>query len=154
MMYIKSVQLIFVLFSVILLSGASGSGVPDFGKRQSLAGESEFLPVDEAFQLTATRENNAIELRWRVSSGYYLYRHRLSFDSPDADLGEPDMAAGIPKHDEYFGDVEVYYDELVVTLPLNAAGEGPVEVVVGYQGCADAGLCYPPQKTTIFPEKL
>lgn len=110
--------------------------------------------MDEAFQLTAIRVNNAIELRWQVSPGYYLYRHSLSFDSPDAELGEPEIAPGVRKHDEYFGDVEVYYDELQVTLPLKHAGEGRVELVVGYQGCADAGLCYPLQKNTISLENM
>ncbi|MEX2488891.1 MAG: protein-disulfide reductase DsbD domain-containing protein [Pseudomonadales bacterium] len=160
-MTIKPVQLLVSTLAVFLLAGISDSHVlasedlaPKRGGLQSPIGKPEFLPVDEAFKLTASRENNTIELRWQVSPGYYLYRHRLSFDATEAELGKPEISPGLDKHDEYFGDVEVYYDELVVRLPIISAEDGAVELVVGYQGCADAGLCYPPQEKPIFAEKM
>ena len=113
-----------------------------------LNGEPEFLPVDEAFALSAkTAADGALLARWTLAPGYYLYRHRFAFrvrEGQDAVLGEPDIAPGEPKIDDYFGEVEVYYQQVQARVPVRSAG-GPVEIGIGYQGCADAGLCYPPQ---------
>lgn len=147
----RVVVLLTALLPAAAPGGGSGLGID---RSSSLLEESEFLPVDQAFQLTASRtHDNAIRLRWQVMPGYYLYRHRLAFEPSGAKLGEPEMARGQPKVDEYFGKVEVYYDELVVDLPLIEAGDD-FRITVGYQGCADRGLCYPPQKKTISAADL
>ncbi len=78
-----------------------------------------------------------------MPQGYYLYRHRISVPG----LAEAGIPAGLPKHDEIFGDVEVFYKELNLIVPKDQI-EGD-EIVINYQGCADAGLCYPPQKRTV-----
>lgn len=117
--------------------------------------QAKFLPVDEAFQLTATRDGQVVVLRWQLMPGYYLYRHRLSFAAQGGELGAPQMGPGKAMWDEYFGDIEVYYDELSVTLPIVEEVEGQaLDLMVEYQGCADAGLCYPPQKRTISAENM
>lgn len=113
-----------------------------------LGGEPRFPPADQVFRLDATRDGNTVTLRWYIQPGYYLYRHRLKFTATGAKLGAPVIPAGEKKQDEYFGEVEVYRDELAVQVPIVAMGKD-VELVVGYQGCADAGYCYPPQKKTI-----
>ena len=108
-----------------------------------------FLPVDEAFSLTFIKENDVLQLRWLIHQGYYLYRDRLNVvgGAKEASLTFPQ---GKLKHDEIFGEVEVYYDELVVNLPLSEDLMGDSnKLTVGYQGCADAGLCYPPQVRNI-----
>ncbi|MFW6094533.1 MAG: protein-disulfide reductase DsbD [Pseudomonadota bacterium] len=116
-------------------------------------GGSEFLPVDEAFDLSVERgPDGAVVARWEMPEGYYLYRHRFEFDTRAADgdgaspvaLGEPEVPPGEPKVDEYFGEVEVFYDAVRARVPV-ASGSGSVDVGVTYQGCADAGLCYPPE---------
>lgn len=105
----------------------------------------EFLPVDDAFAVTARLENSSLILRWRVEPGYFLYRHALSVvPSGETQVRSPLIPAGLGKTDEYFGDVEVYYDELTLDVPV-VSSSGQIKVQVGYQGCADAGLCYPPQ---------
>jgi len=115
--------------------------------------QDQFLPVDEAFVLSALPDGGErILLDWRVAPGYYLYRHRISVKTatPGFALGDIAMPDGKKKTDEFFGDVEVYYDSLTATVPVTRPADGSsLEVAVGYQGCADAGLCYPPVTKTL-----
>jgi thiol:disulfide interchange protein DsbD len=110
--------------------------------------QNQFLPVDEAFVLTAAPNGGEqIALDWRVAPGYYLYRHRVSVKTPTPGfaLGDISMPDGKQKTDEFFGDVEVYYDSLNVVVPVSRPTEASrLDIAVSYQGCADAGLCYPP----------
>ncbi|MGQ0430072.1 MAG: protein-disulfide reductase DsbD [Gammaproteobacteria bacterium] len=118
--------------------------------------QEQFLPVDEAFIFTASADGGAqVALDWQVAPGYYLYRHRVSAktETPGFTLGEIAMPAGKKKTDEFFGDVEVYYDALAATVPVTRpAGESRFDLTVSYQGCADAGLCYPPVTQTVSIE--
>ena len=111
--------------------------------------EPEFLPVDEAFALsTETAEDGALLAYWDMPDGYYLYRHRFDFalkDPEAATLGAAELPPGKNKVDEYFGAVEVYYHRVQARVPIRNA-QGPVEVGISYQGCAEAGLCYPPER--------
>jgi thiol:disulfide interchange protein DsbD len=105
-----------------------------------------FLKVDEAFQLTTSLdEAGNLFAVWQMPDGYYLYRHQFGFetDNPAVGLGEAMIPAGKPKVDEWFGDVEVYYHSAQATIPILASN--PVRIGISYQGCADAGLCYPPE---------
>ncbi|MCB0221074.1 MAG: hypothetical protein KDH09_15360 [Chrysiogenetes bacterium] len=130
--------------TLLLLSGIAHAAGGPLGSNSA----PDFLPVDEAFELTATRKDGMVELRWFALPGYYLYRHSLSFEGEGVEAGAAEIPPGLKKHDEYFGDVEVYYGELLVDLPLRGQPQ-EVRVRVRYQGCADAGLCYPPQKRTL-----
>lgn len=115
--------------------------------------EADLLPVDEAFALSASApQRDAIALRWRIAPGYYLYKHRISVAAAgDAfAAGALQLPPGERHHDEFFGDVETYRGELRALLPgTAAAGATRVSLEVKYQGCADAGVCYPPQKRTL-----
>jgi thiol:disulfide interchange protein DsbD len=141
-----------MVLSAVLLS-AGGAAFAADGLSKWLDREPEFLPVDEAFRLTTELgADGAVLARWEMPDGYYLYRHRFDFTTRALDggegttvkLGEAEIPPGKRKVDEYFGEVEVYYHEAQARVPV-AAGEGPVEVGISYQGCADAGLCYPPE---------
>lgn len=113
-----------------------------------LNNSSDFLPVREAFKLSLVDSDaQAVTLRFVAAEGYYLYRHRFNFSVEPADLvlGEAELPAGQAKHDEFFGDVEVYYGVLDIRLPLDNPEQRPLRLQVGYQGCADKGLCYPPE---------
>ena len=93
-----------------------------------------------------------ILLDWQVAPGYYLYRHRISVKTatPGFALGDIAMPDGKKKTDEFFGDVEVYYGILSATVPVTRpTGASSLEIAVSYQGCADAGLCYPPVTKTV-----
>ena len=124
-------------------------------ERNWLGAEPEFLPVDEAFVLSAELDGDgALVARWKIADGYYLYRHRFAFKTGEGDgaqVGEAEIPPGKAKVDEYFGEVEVYYDHARARVPVQA-GNGTVEVGIGYQGCADAGLCYPPQTRWVAVE--
>ena len=111
--------------------------------------EEEFLKVDEAFILSASlSREGALQAHWDMPDGYYLYRHQFKFNAKDAQqvtLGEPQIPPGKEKYDDFFGDVEVYYHAADITVPLTAVGRVDTEIGITYQGCADAGLCYPPE---------
>src|SRR2546430_2022195 len=109
----------------------------------------DFLPPDRAFRFDALPDGtDRVRLNWEIADGYYLYRARIKIvtPSPRAQLGTPQMPQGQIKTDEYFGRQEVYHHELVATVPVLRASGGAFELPlqVTYQGCADAGLCYPP----------
>ncbi len=110
--------------------------------------EPAFLPVDEAFMLSAEIDaEGMLVARWVIAEGYYLYRHRFNFKTGEGQppvLGAPQIAPGKEKVDAYFGEVEVYYGDARARVPVNG-DEQDLEVGIGYQGCAEAGLCYPPQ---------
>lgn len=103
----------------------------------------EILPVEEAFVLQVLRHEHKLEVLWQIQPKHYLYRHRLAVTGSER-LGQLEIPAGEKKTDEFFGEVEVYYEGLVVEVPLS--GDLPETIQVEFQGCADAGICYPPQK--------
>ncbi|MGE8496490.1 MAG: protein-disulfide reductase DsbD [Pseudomonas sp.] len=113
-----------------------------------LNNSADFLPVREAFKLNLVDSSaDSVKLSFVAAEGYYLYKHRFKFSVEPADLtpGEAVLPAGEPKTDEFFGDVEVYYGVLDVEIPLSNPDNRPLTLSVTYQGCADKGLCYPPE---------
>ena len=146
-----------VVALIFLLVAAADHAAPQRAK-DPLSSEVEFLSVDAAFVLSARRSDGQLVVRWDMPDGYYLYRHAFSVEGDDADLGQVVIPAGEPKVDEYFGDSEVYYGRVEVTVSIDAAAESGASaesaprdprVYVTYQGCADYGLCYPPQRRSI-----
>ena len=118
------------------------------------SGEDEFLLPDAAFVLSAAAAGpDAIEARWEIADGYYLYRDKFRFrvaDGSGASLGAAGFPKGVVKDDEYFGPMEVYYDSVAALVPVARAAAGAaVDVDITYQGCAEAGLCYPPITRTV-----
>ncbi len=145
------------LLSLLLLIIALPASAGLFDSRPSptlggLNNSADFLPVREAFRLTLVEAApEQVTLRFVAADGYYLYRHRLSFtaSTDGVTLGDPVLPEGVHKTDEYFGDVEVYYGVLDVQLPITNPQGRPFTLQVGYQGCADKGLCYPPETETL-----
>ncbi|UTW09401.1 protein-disulfide reductase DsbD [Pseudomonas benzenivorans] len=143
------------LFCLILLLFAlpAGAGLLDNRPASAPLGtalnnSADFLPVREAFKLSLVDSSaDSIRLRFVAAEGYYLYKHRFKFTTEPVDvgLGEARLPAGEPKTDEYFGEVEVYYGVLDIELPRDKPGQRPLNLQVTYQGCADKGLCYPPE---------
>jgi thiol:disulfide interchange protein len=115
---------------------------------------SDLLPVDQAYVLQARAPNrDRIELNWAIAPGYYLYRHRFSvqvLDPAFAASGQAALPEGEKHRDEFFGDVETYRGA-VTAVQLGAADPSlaSVRLKVKYQGCADLGVCYPPQTRTL-----
>lgn len=112
------------------------------------AAELKLLPPDEAFRFAARAlDTRTLEANFVIAPGYYMYRDRMRF-SIEADaslLGEAALPPGKLKDDEFFGRVETYRDRVVVRLPMAKPQPGQtVTLRAESQGCADAGVCYPP----------
>ncbi len=105
--------------------------------------QEDFLPPEQAFRLTVTKEgDDLVRLNWKISEGYYLYRKQLKVEGePVGSVQRVESPAGTLKTDEFFGETEVYHDSLDVLIKAPDAQA----LNVSWQGCADAGLCYPPQ---------
>ncbi|MBA1205092.1 protein-disulfide reductase DsbD [Pseudomonas capeferrum] len=140
--------LILLLATPVLATGLLDNRPSSTLGASSLNNSADFLPVREAFKLSLVQEEGQdLKLRFVAAEGYYLYRHRFQFRSEPADiaLGSARIPPGQAKHDEFFGDVEVYHGVLDITLPRPANDPRAFTLLVTYQGCADKGLCYPPE---------
>ena len=120
----------------------------------SLAHAEEFLDPAIAFKPSARAlDGQTIEIVFDIAKGYYLYRDKFRFavEGDSVTLGTPVFPKGKEKDDENFGKVEVFYKYVAIRLPVerNASGELPLKLNVTSQGCADAGVCYPPQMQTV-----
>jgi thiol:disulfide interchange protein DsbD len=114
---------------------------------------SELLPVDQVFVLSASAPTrDRIELHWKIAGGYYLYRHRIGVQSVGDGFAAKTLQLphGDRHHDDFFGDVETFRSQLTAVQAGTAAdGASTATLRVKYQGCADAGVCYPPQTRTL-----
>lgn len=112
-----------------------------------LINEHEFLPVDEAYPTQAKlNDDGYVVASWVMPEGYYLYKHAFKLIGKDGtQLGELQVPDGLKKTDEFFGEVEVYYNYVEISAQVLGQAQESVVVEVHYQGCADAGLCYPPE---------
>lgn len=105
--------------------------------------QQDFLPVEQAFRLGVSQDGDGqVRLNWTISDGYYLYRKQVKVEGdPAGSVKEVTLPAGVIKNDEFFGPSEVYHDQLAVQVEAPAAKA----LTISWQGCADAGICYPPQ---------
>lgn len=112
------------------------------------------LTVDQAFELyPAVASDGQLKLEWRIAPEHYLYRFRLKIvNAADDSPLTAQWPEGLPYHDEHFGDVTIYREQLTGAVTLS--GPPPARIRVTYQGCADAGLCYPPQTRELEVEQL
>lgn len=117
----------------------------------SSSNQSDFLPVLEAFQPTAWHDGDSVYIGIDIAETYYLYRHQFSVTSQDASvtLEAPILPEGTFTNDEFMGDVYIFRDTLVFETPLATPYSGPISIELTFQGCADAGLCYPPETISL-----
>ncbi|MBU1690526.1 MAG: protein-disulfide reductase DsbD [Gammaproteobacteria bacterium] len=116
------------------------------------AGEGDLLEPEQAFKLSARAlDGQTLEVRYQIADGYYLYKEKLKFQAEPSDviLGTPLLPAGKVKQDEYFGKVETYRHDLVIRLPYTRGSASRITLKAVSQGCADVGVCYPPQTQTV-----
>lgn len=115
-------------------------------------GDDEVLEPDQAFQFDlAVDDPNTLMARWQIAPDHYMYRDKIKFkvEGKEVQLGQIDLPAGEEKHDEFFGDIQVYHDLVEARIPLIRTSQEPVKIKVDvtYQGCAEkTGICYPPIK--------
>ena len=117
----------------------------------------ELIPPLLAFKPTARAlDAQTAEVRFEIAKGYYLYRDNFRFaaEPSSIQLGKPELPKGKQKDDDTFGRVEVFYDEVAIRVPVerNSSGVLPLTLNVTSQGCADIGVCYPPQKQSVSLE--
>ena len=106
----------------------------------------EPLDPDQAFRFSAQAvDAQTLEVRWEIAPGYYMYRDKFSFAVEPGTLGKAGLPPGVVKEDENFGRVETYRDSVRVRLQVSGA-TGKITLRATSQGCADMGICYPPQK--------
>jgi thiol:disulfide interchange protein DsbD len=157
-LFLKTKLMLTLVVAIVVgvFSGLAGAAT-DAASLNALAARpasgDEFLDPDVAFRLAVTPEGpDRVRLHWTIASQYYLYRDRIKVatTTPGVTLGKTNFPPGITKTDEYFGEQVIYHDELVARVPLaRAAGRAqPLALAVTYQGCAEAGLCYPPTTRT------
>ncbi len=130
-----------VLLAVLLLLFTAAASAQD----------DELLEPSRAFAFSAEAQGpDTVRAQWQIAPGYHLYRNRIHFetDTPGVELGAPQFPQGKIEHDEFFGQVETYRNTLAVDVPVirkDGAGSS-VHLIAHSQGCADLGVCYPPQR--------
>ena len=116
------------------------------------AGEGDLLEPEQAFKISARAlDGQTLEVRYQIAEGYYLYKEKFKFQAEPSDvvLGAPQLPAGKVKQDEYFGKVETYRHDLVIRLPYTRGSASRITLKAVSQGCADVGVCYPPQTQVV-----
>lgn len=129
--------------ATLMLASAHAEGISSL--------QPKLLPPEQAFRLSARAlDPTTIEARFDVADGYYLYRDKVHFTTAPVAAGDAVLPPGTPKHDAFFGDVATYRGEVVVRVPLvHAAAGEKVTLHADSQGCADVGVCYPPNPQTL-----
>ncbi|HZD20861.1 MAG TPA: protein-disulfide reductase DsbD domain-containing protein, partial [Burkholderiales bacterium] len=112
------------------------------------ASAADLLEPEQAFRFSAREADGAVEVRFAIADGYYLYRDRLRFEATgNVQLGKPQFPEALPHKDEFFGDMPIYRNDVRIRVPLR--GDGSYELKVVSQGCADAGVCYVPMESHV-----
>ncbi|MGG7797621.1 protein-disulfide reductase DsbD [Klebsiella aerogenes] len=133
-----------IITLILLLCSASASaGLFD------APGRSSFVPADRAFAFDFQQNQHDLNLSWHIKDGYYLYRKQITLTTKDAAIVDPSLPPGEWHEDEFYGKSEIYRQRLTLPITLTQAGKAAT-LTVTYQGCADAGFCYPPE-TKVVP---
>jgi thiol:disulfide interchange protein DsbD len=116
-----------------------------------ISGTAQFLPVEQAYQLSPSVAKERVILDWIIAPEYFLYRERIKVDAISTDGAVLPlvitMSTGVNKYDDYFErETEIYHDQTQVVVNFPAELSKSFTLTVESQGCAEAGLCYPPQK--------
>jgi thiol:disulfide interchange protein DsbD len=139
-----------------MMSFAAAADAKPWWIRGVESNDTDFLPPDVAFRVASHVDGTVLRVRWIIADGYYLYRRRIQIkaESPDLTVFAPLFPTGIVKTDQYLGAQEIYQQQVDVAVPYiqSDGGAHPLQIKVTYQGCAEAGLCYPPITKVIFPE--
>lgn len=152
---IRSILFIYAfLFSLTVNAGDTASKLSDLFSFQDASPADEILDPEIAFRVSAdVYSTTQLTLNWEIEPGYYLYKNKfsLSSDETGVTLGDTVFPTGKLKKDPAFGQVEVYYgqNEALIPFQLLAPGQTEFNLNVGYQGCKEDSVCYPPIKKTL-----
>jgi thiol:disulfide interchange protein DsbD len=141
--------------AVCLLAVGVAQAARPWWMRGIESNQTDFLPPDTAFRVGAVVDGKSILVRWVIADGYYLYRQKIEVraESPDLVVSAPALPSGAVKTDQFLGTQEIYTQQLEARVAFARfdAGAHPLQIKVTYQGCAEAGLCYPPMTKVLFP---
>ena len=144
-----------VVLLLSLLSVAGTAQAKPWWMRGIDTNETDFLPPDVAFRVAARVDSNFVKVRWVIADGYYLYRQKIEIkaESPDLVVSTLQLPAGVTKTDPYLGTQQIFTQQVEAIVPYTRidGGAHPMQIKVTYQGCAEAGLCYPPMTKVLFP---
>ncbi len=143
------------LLVAALLSLSTAATARPWWLRGAEANDNDFLPPDVAFRVSSRIDGKLLRVRWIIADGYYLYRARMQItaESPDLTVSTPSFPPGTAKTDPYLGTQQIFLQQVegTVTFTRSDFGAHPLEIKVTYQGCAEAGLCYPPITKVLLP---
>ena len=108
-----------------------------------------FLKVEEAFGFDYEQTENKLIIRWTIAEGYYLYKKQFKTATKGVTLSEPSFPESQQIEDEFFGLSDVFFDDMEMVYTIDAA-QKDASVKIRFQGCASAGLCYPPTTQVVF----
>ncbi|WP_447864269.1 protein-disulfide reductase DsbD [Kluyvera sichuanensis] len=132
----------FITLILLLCSTSAFAGLFD------APGRTNFVPADQAFAFDFQQNQHDVNLTWQVKDGYYLYRKQVQVTPANASIAPLQLPNGEWHSDEFYGKSEIYRHSLTVPVALTQANAGAT-LTVTYQGCADAGFCYPPETKTV-----
>ncbi|WP_368299969.1 protein-disulfide reductase DsbD [Kluyvera sichuanensis] len=132
----------FLTLILLLCSTSAFAGLFD------APGRTNFVPADQAFAFDFQQNQHDVNLTWQVKDGYYLYRKQVQVTPANASIAPLQLPNGEWHSDEFYGKSEIYRHSLTVPVTLTQANAGAT-LTVTYQGCADAGFCYPPETKTV-----
>ncbi len=158
----KSYTLAFAIISTSLITGVSmvsmtsqAASLGDLFANNN-ATQSKFLPVDKAFQVSsstkATSKGTRLAITFNITPGHYVYKDQLTLSFPKGVSATPFTFSQAPVsiNDPTFGQVPVFTQKSIVATTTLMTNNGKaaknVPIIIGWQGCATAGLCYPPEK--------
>jgi thiol:disulfide interchange protein DsbD len=143
-----------IMLTLLAVTSASAATRP-WWMRGVESNETDFLPPDVAFRAGARLDGGALRVKWVIADGYYLYRAKMSVaaESPDLVVSGITLPRGTAKTDPYLGTQEIYTQQVEGTVTYRRLDYGahPLQIKVTYQGCAEAGLCYPPITKVLSP---
>ncbi|MFM1896479.1 MAG: hypothetical protein RLZZ385_1553 [Pseudomonadota bacterium] len=150
----KPLMLLLATLAGLLLSSVSPAQLAPRDGASLLGNREQPLPPDQAFPYFVALEGpGLVTVTWQPAPEHYLYRHQFHFTLLPRDGATVALEASLPdglhKTDQFFGDIEAYYDPVKASLSLDPAAMVGARLEIQFQGCADWGFCYPPRKVTV-----
>ena len=140
-------------FFALLFTTVASAQLSDNNMDDLFSDEPSFLPVEEAFVFDFSQQGDTLVVRFDIADGYYLYKKQFKVSTKNATLGEPVFPPAEQIEDEFFGISDVFYNTVSFSYPIIETVQDGV-VKLRYQGCASAGLCYPPTTKVIYLNEI
>ena len=144
----------YLVYAVIFLFIETISAIESTNKEldKLLLNQEKILPADEVFKLSAKMDDSRIKFVWTIKKNNYLYLDKFSFEIKNKGIyKEPVFPMGRILEDEFFGKVEVFFDNVETSFVINESL--PAKIIVTYQGCNQIGYCYLPIKKYVHIDK-